>query len=492
MSSHARRDRGWSGPQRAGRCRLPARAGARRRGFERRDIVGGACVTEEPVAGVRASPAHTRSHCSGARSSAGLDLPAPGASTSRSTSPIFFAPFPDGRRVVTWTSRERTAAQLEREWSPADADGYVGWSERWDRAAESARPLLLEPPERDRWAELIRTGAAEGSIADELAGIPSESVRVPFAIQGLIGTLAGPDDPGTRSSPSTTSSARRPVRRAPGDSYEAGWKRYVLRSARPPSRQAPASTSNSPVGQNVTDWDGSSASSSRTAASAGCRSALECRPAPHRHPCGIARAGELAAGVPVVKVMVLLDGLPDFPAWPGAEPWAGTIDICVHDGRPRLAADYARAGRPAARPWIEAACQTAADPTPGARRKTCPLDVLPVLPARGRRLSAADAAIARFAQVCPDLPDRVIDRLRWGPPSWSSGFGLTAATSSTARCSANSCWSAVSRPAGSAGSRAIYLAGSGAHPGGAVTGAPGYSRRARSSRTGTRPTPSSH
>ena len=34
-------------------------------------------------------------------------------------------------------------------------------------------------------------------MADELADIPSEGVRVPFAVQGLIGTLAGPEDPGT-------------------------------------------------------------------------------------------------------------------------------------------------------------------------------------------------------------------------------------------------------------------------------------------------------
>src|SRR6185503_8463234 len=47
------------------------------------------------------------------------------------------------------------------------------------------------------WSEAIGPELLEGSIAGDLAGIPSEPVRVPFAIQGLIGTLAGPDDPGT-------------------------------------------------------------------------------------------------------------------------------------------------------------------------------------------------------------------------------------------------------------------------------------------------------
>src|SRR5437763_14079648 len=56
---------------------------------------------------------------------------------------------------------------------------------------------MLEPADRGRWLDAIGPAIMEGSIADELAGIPSEAVRVPFAIQGLIGTLAGPEDPGT-------------------------------------------------------------------------------------------------------------------------------------------------------------------------------------------------------------------------------------------------------------------------------------------------------
>jgi phytoene dehydrogenase-like protein len=36
--------------------------------------------------------------------------------------PYLFAPVPDGRRVVTWSSPERTCAQRAADWSPADAD----------------------------------------------------------------------------------------------------------------------------------------------------------------------------------------------------------------------------------------------------------------------------------------------------------------------------------------------------------------------------------
>ena len=112
--------------------------------------------------------------------------------------PYLFAPFPDGRKVVTWSSRERTRAQLERDWSRADADGYAEWSARWERAAARARPLMLEPPDRGRWLDADR--AANCSTARSPTTWPASRrsrCSVPFAIQGLIGTLAGPEDPGT-------------------------------------------------------------------------------------------------------------------------------------------------------------------------------------------------------------------------------------------------------------------------------------------------------
>src|SRR5207247_7959921 len=56
---------------------------------------------------------------------------------------------------------------------------------------------------------------------------------------------------------------------------------------------------------------------------------------------------------PVVKVMLLLDGLPDFSSWPGEQPWHGAIDIGFTLDELQQAADDARAGRPAAKPWIE-------------------------------------------------------------------------------------------------------------------------------------------
>ncbi len=173
-----------------------ARAGLAVDVLERRDVVGGACVTEELWPGVRASPgAYTLSLLRG-RIISELDLHAHGLRVSVHE-PYLFAPLPDGRRVVTWSSRERTTRQLAEDFSRGDAEGYAAFADRWEAAAARARPLMLEPPDAERWREAVGEGILTGSIADELRDIPSEEVRVPFAIQGLIGTLAGPDDPGT-------------------------------------------------------------------------------------------------------------------------------------------------------------------------------------------------------------------------------------------------------------------------------------------------------
>src|SRR5213078_2286699 len=175
---------------------------------------------------------------------------------------------------------------------------------------------------------------------------------------------------------------------------------------------------------------------------------------------------------PVVKVMLLLDGLPDFPSWPGEDAWHGAIDIGFTLDELQQAADDARAGRPAAKPWIEAACQTAADPSlvdkPGRHVASLfcqcfPVDVDPD--------AAADVAIARFAEVCPELPERIVDRLVLGPRQLEERFGLTGG-----HIFHGEMLPGIERPAPRrfGGVEGLYLAGSGAHPGGAVTGAPGY------------------
>src|SRR4051812_21849694 len=146
-----------------------ARAGLDVEALERREIVGGACVTEELWPGVRASPGAYTLPLRRRKPARDLTLPgrAPGGGAHE---PYLFAPFPDGRRVVTWSSRERTHAQLAADWSRADADAYAAWSSRWDAAAARARPLVLEPPDPERRLSAGGAGDLDGAHAGGPAG----------------------------------------------------------------------------------------------------------------------------------------------------------------------------------------------------------------------------------------------------------------------------------------------------------------------------------
>ena len=402
-----------------------ARAGMSVEVLERRDIVGGACVTEELWPGVRASPAAYTFSLMRPEILRELELERHGLHVDVHE-PGLFAPFPDGRHVVTWSNRERTRDGIERGWTRADAEGYAAFAQRWEEAAERARPLLSEPPERERWLDAVGPGILDGSVADELAAIPSDGVKVPFAIQGLIGTLAGPEDPGTAFVGFYHDLGQ--AAGVPGAwGYARGGMGSVTSALRAAAEEAGARVRLEAPVERVLVEDGravgvvleggeelrarcvlSNADPLRTAALAEVD-------APH----GWRQAG------PVVKVMVLLDGLPDFPAMPGEVPWRGAIDIGFTMDELAAAAEDARAGRPAQRPWIEAACQTATDDSLAPAGRHVVSMFCQCFPPDADPEAAADTAIARFAEACPEFPDRIVDRLALGPRQLEERFGIT-------------------------------------------------------------------
>jgi phytoene dehydrogenase-like protein len=459
-----------------------ARAGLSVEVFERRDIVGGACVTEELWPGVRASPgAYTLSLLRG-QIIRELDLASHGLEVFPHE-PYLFAPLPDGRKVVTWSDPNRTRAQLAEDWSSADADGYAVFSSRWELAAERARPLMLEPPSRERWLDAVGEKILDGPIADEVALIPSEEVRVPFALQGCIGTLAGPYDPGTAFVGFYHDLGEAVPGRPGAWGFARGGMGAVSAALRSAAEAAGAVVHTETPVERILTGDGFGprsvdADPGRRATGVALADGREvdarvvlsnadpvrtARLATVDPPAGWSQPG------PVVKVMLLLDGLPDFPSWPGEEAWHGAIDIGFTLDELQQAADDARAGRPAEKPWIEAACQTAADPTLAPDGRHVASLFCQCFPVDVDADAAADVAIARFAEVCPELPDRIVDRLVLGPKQLEERFGITGGHIFHGEM--------LELRAGARdvlGVDGLYIAGSGAHPGGAVTGAPGY------------------
>ena len=451
-----------------------ARAGLRVEVLERRDVVGGACVTEELWPGIRASPAAYTLSLLRPEIVRDLDLAAHGLEVAVHE-PYLFAPFPDGRKVITWSSRERTARGLATDWSRADAEAYVAWSERWARAAERARPLLLAPADRSRWLAAVGPGILDGPVADELAAIPSPEVRVPFGLQGLIGTLAGPEDPGT-----AFVAFYHELGEAAGVpaawGYARGGMGAVTRALRGAVEAAGARVRLEAEVERVLVQDGRAAGAvvaggeevRARAVLSGADPVRTARLAGVPGPAGWRQAG------PVLKVMLLLDGLPDFPSWPGEEAWSGAIDIGFTLEDLSAAARDARAGRPAARPWIEAACQTAANPTLAPPGRHVVSLFCQCFPPDVDVARAADACVARFAEACPGLPDRVLDRVALGPRELEARFGLTGGHIFHGEMLPGQILDERPGPRRFGGVEGLYLAGSGAHPGGGVSGAPGY------------------
>jgi phytoene dehydrogenase-like protein len=334
---------------------------------------------------------------------------------------------------------------------------------------------MLEPPDRDRWLAALGAELLDGSIAAELEAIPSPEVRVPFAIQGLIGSLAAPEDPGTAFVALYHDLGE--AGGVPGAwGYARGGMGSVTAALRAAAEAAGARVSTAAAVERVLVEEGaatglvledgrevparavlSNADPLRTARLAGLP-----------EPAGWRQAG------PVVKVMLLLDGLPDFAAWPGPEPWQGTIDIGFTLQELSAAAADARAGRPAAAPWIEAACQTAADPTLAPPGRHVLSLFCQCFPADADAAAAADTAIARFTQVCPQLPDRILDRLCLGPAELEARFGIVGGHIFHGEMLPGQLLHDRFEARRFGGVEGLYLAGSGAHPGGAVTGAPGY------------------
>jgi phytoene dehydrogenase-like protein len=451
-----------------------ARAGLTVAAFERRELVGGACVTEELWPGVRASPGAYTLSLLRTEIVRELNLPRHGLQVEVHD-PYLFAPFPDGRRVITWSDQGRTHAQLAEDWSQEDADAYLAWARSRDAAAARARPLMLEPPDRERWLEAIGEQLLEGAVADELAGIPSEAVRVPFALQGLIGTLAGPRDLGT-----SFVGFYHDLGEAAGPPGAWGFARggmgSVTRALRSAAEGAGARVRAEAPVERVLVHDGrargivleggeevparavvSNADPLRTAALA-----------------GVDPPGGWRQDGPVVKAMLLLDGLPDFPAWPGEDAWRGAIDIGYTLDDLERAADDARAGRPAEAPWIEAASQTTVDPTLAPDGRHVVSLFCQCFPPDVDAEAAADAAIARFALSCPELPARIVERLALGPRELEARFGITGGHIFHGEMLPGQVLERRIDRRAFGGVKRLYLGGSGAHPGGAVTGAPGY------------------
>ncbi len=195
-----------------------ARAGMSVRVLERREVLGGACVTEEIFPGYKISTAAYLCSLMQERIIRELDLPKFGYRVY-AKDPAFFTPFPDGRHLTMWQDQKRTCEEIAK-FSRKDAEVYPQYEEFIERLAKFAESMLLRTPPnftKTNWKDL----ASLGKLGLELMRMPedervgqtkiftqsvaeflepwfeSEEIKVTLATDGVIGTNGGPRSPGT-------------------------------------------------------------------------------------------------------------------------------------------------------------------------------------------------------------------------------------------------------------------------------------------------------
>jgi phytoene dehydrogenase-like protein len=200
------------------------------------------------------------------------------------------------------------------------------------------------------------------------------------------------------------------------------------------------------------------------------------------------RAANIRTPGSVAKVNLVLDGIPEFPA-AGDDPrlLRGRIQVNTTSiDAMEQAFDASKYGRIADEPVLEATIPSLVDPSlvaaapEGTQVMSVLMQWMPKAAPSGDwaddRESIGDLAIRTLESVAPGLGARVTARQVLTPGDLESEYGLTGGHPLHAEPALDSFflwrpllgWARYRMPVSG-----LYLAGSGAHPGGGVTGAPG-------------------
>ena len=193
-----------------------ARAGLAVTVLERRDVLGGACVTEELIPGYRCSTASLVTSLFRPEIAAELELAAHGLEFLP-RNPSVVALFPDGRHLMLGADEAACVEQIA-QFSAKDAAAYPDYGRTMRRMADYVEPYLMNPlpglddPGADGALRAALTRALElpegdlVQLVELLAGsaagfldrwFDTDAIKVPLVIDGITGVDASPSMPGS-------------------------------------------------------------------------------------------------------------------------------------------------------------------------------------------------------------------------------------------------------------------------------------------------------
>ena len=486
--------------------------------LERRGVIGGCCVTEEIAPGCRASTTSYIASMLRPEVISDLDLPSHGLQMV-ACDPVVQVPFLDGR-FIRWNLHPDKTRESIAKFSTRDASTFTRVDLQLKKLARYLQPFFLEPPPKIEseglaalW-ELLRVGKRFRSITGEeiselvsfLTGslgefldrnFESAEVKTMYLANNVYGKHGGPYQPGT-------SLGLLFHLLSGGDHELQGFSGHVIGGmgaitsalAEAARKRGVEIRTNSPVAQiavrnrktyAVVLEDGteirtkcvlSNADPKRTFLSMIAASEL---PEDFRNRIsGIKMAG------PCAKVNMVLAEEPKFKgiasSWPATERSLFTLVGSLVDAE--RCYDIAKFGQIPDDLWVDCVVASNVDKSlapPGKHIMTCFIQYVPYHLKNGNwddnREALGDRVIKKIAEYAPNVASAVLSRQVLTPLDLERTYGLTEGNIFHGDLNLEQLffmrpvpgWAQYRTPIDG-----LYLCGAGAHPGGGVTGAPGY------------------
>jgi phytoene dehydrogenase-like protein len=485
--------------------------------LERRDLVGGCCITEEPWPGFKVSTAAYVNSLLRPEIIRELELKKYGFEMLP-RSPSSFTPYPDGRYLMMGPDQQMTLREIAK-FSAKDAENYPKYEAMLTRVADFLEPMLIQtPPDPfanrfgDLW-KLAKTGwgfrGLGRTVATEAIEIltgaarpildrwfESEQLKSTIATDAVIGAFAPPSHPGT---------AYVLFHHVMGECNGVRGVWGYVRGGMGTISNALASAAkahgaeirlNSPVGRilvkdgratGVAIQDGTEFHAKRVISGADANVTFNKLMDPKDLPAEfLDQVKRIDYSSATVKINVALSEPPRFTALPteGIGPQHhGTMHICPDLDYIEKAYDDAKFGRPAEKPMLECTMATALDNTlapPGKHIMSMFVQYAPY----HLKGTTWDAERDRFADRCfdilneyaPNFKSSVLHRMVIAPPDMERLWGITGGNIMQGAMSMSNMYSLRPAP-GYANYRSpvkgLYLCGAATHPGGGVMGACG-------------------
>ncbi|HTT25137.1 MAG TPA: NAD(P)/FAD-dependent oxidoreductase [Candidatus Sulfotelmatobacter sp.] len=494
-----------------------ARAGLSTLVLERRNIVGGCCVTEEIAPDCRVSTTSYIASMMRPEVISELRLADHGLKMIP-CDPAIQVPFADGHVVSWWADRERAREEFAKI-SPRDAARFVQVDDQLKKLARYLQPFFLEPPpEIDTssfkgWTDLFRVGKRfrgiskleisqlisflTGSLGEFLdQNYESEKIKTMFLANNVYGKHGGPYQPGT--------AIGLLFHLLSGGEHELqGFYGHVMGGMGSITQALAAAGKKLGVeiltGASVAQIDVRQGRARRVVLDDGTEirgRVMLSNSDPKRTFLGFLDSKELpedflfaVRGIkmdgPCAKVNMVLAEEPRFAGTPAtATPLERTFYTLV----PSLefaerCYDTSKFGEIAKELWVDCVVSSNADASlapPGKHILTCFVQYVPYHLRHGnwdeKREVLGDLVVKKIAEYAPNVPGSIVARQVLTPLDLERTYGLTEGNIFHGDLRLEQLffmrpvpgWSQYRTPIAG-----LYLCGAGAHPGGGVTGAPG-------------------